>query len=137
MAFVIDASLVVAWLLPDENNRLAEYLMARLEFEDGFAADLLWHEVRNVLLVAARRGRIPAEKVNVLLHRLQATPLKNAGPGDSDEIVRLAQRWNLSGYDAAYLALAVATGLPFATDDKRLALAAEGEGSPLIAIPSA
>ncbi|MGO9673691.1 MAG: type II toxin-antitoxin system VapC family toxin [Methylocella sp.] len=128
----MDASVVGAWLLPDEDNALAEIAMARMEEEDGFAPDLLWHEIRSILLTAARRRRIAGEDIVALLYRLAATPLKNAGAGDGVEIVRLALRHQLSAYDAAYLALAVLRELPLATADKRLAAAARGEGVPLI-----
>jgi predicted nucleic acid-binding protein len=136
MAFVVDASVVGAWLLPDEDNPLAEIAMARMEEEDGLAPDLLWHEIRSILLTAARRRRIAGEDIVALLFRLADTPLKNAGAGDGVEIIRLALRHQLSAYDAAYLALAVLRKLPLATADKRLAAAARSEGVRLIEAPA-
>ena len=132
MAFVVDASVVGAWLLPDETNALAERAMARLQDEDALAPDLLWHEVRSLLLTAARRHRIAGDDIVALLSRLADTPLKNAGPGDGVEIVRLALFHQLSAYDAAYLALAGLQKLPLATADTRLAAAARAEGVPLM-----
>jgi predicted nucleic acid-binding protein len=132
MAFVVDASVVGAWLLPDEDNPLAEIVMARMEEEDALAPDLLWHEVRSILLTAARRGRIAGGDIAALLFRLAEAPLRNEGAGDGIEIVRLALRHHLSAYDAAYLALATLRKLPLATADKRLAAAARSEGAPLI-----
>jgi predicted nucleic acid-binding protein len=134
MAFIVDASVVGAWLLPDEANDLAELAMARLQDDDALAPDLLWHEVPSLLLTAARRHRIAGEDILALLYRLAATPLKNAGPGDDVEIVRLALRHQLSAYDAAYLALAVLQKLPLATADTRLAAAARAEDVPLIEV---
>ena len=132
MGFVADASVVGAWLLPDETNVLAERALARLAGEDALAPDLLWHEIRNLLLTAARRQRIAGEDIVALLYRLADTPLKNAGPGDGVAIVRLALRHQLSAYDAAYLALAVRQNLPLATTDARLVAAARAEGVPLL-----
>jgi predicted nucleic acid-binding protein len=134
MAFIVDASVVGAWLLPDEANALAELAMARLQDEDALAPDLLWHEVRSLLLTAARRHRIAGEDIIALLYRLADTPLKNVGPGDGVEIVRLALRHQLSAYDGAYLALAVLQKMPLATADTRLAAAARAEGVPLIEV---
>lgn len=136
MSFVVDASVVGAWLLPDEDNQLAEAVMARMEEEDALAPDLLWHEIRSILLTAARRRRIAGEDIVALLYRLADAPLKNAGAGDGVEIVRLALRHQLSAYDAAYLALAFLRKLPLATADKRLAAAALSEGVPLIETPA-
>ncbi|MBM3950568.1 MAG: type II toxin-antitoxin system VapC family toxin [Rhodospirillales bacterium] len=131
MAFVADASVVGAWVL-NEDDPLAESALARLETEDALAPDLLWHEIRNILIVAVRRNRIGKSDVLALLQRLADLPLENAGGGDSIEIVRLAGRHRLSAYDAAYLALAVARKLPLATMDKRLAAAARAEGVALV-----
>jgi predicted nucleic acid-binding protein len=135
MAFVVDASVVGAWLLPDEDSVLAEIAMARMAEEDAHAPDLLWHEIRSLLLNAARRQRIAGEDIIALLYRLADAPLKNAGPGDGALMVRLALRHQLSAYDAAYLALAVIQKLPLATADQRLMAAARGEGVPLIEAP--
>jgi predicted nucleic acid-binding protein len=132
MAVIVDASIVAAWLLPDETNVLGESVLARLESEDAFAPDLLWHEIRNVLITASRRKRIDENEILPLLQRLADIPLQNAGPGDNIEIVRLAQAHLLSAYDAAYLALAVLRKLPLATADKRLAAAARAEAVTLV-----
>jgi predicted nucleic acid-binding protein len=45
------------------------------------------------------------------------------------ELYRLSQRTQLSIYDAGYLELALRSGLPLATGDKALALAARNAGA--------
>ena len=45
-----------------------------------------------------------------------------------DQIVTLGRRYMLSGYDAAYLELALRTGLPLATRDAALVRAAKAAG---------
>jgi len=132
MAFVVDASVVGAWLLPDEHSILAEAAMSRMEEEDALAPDLLWHEIRNLLVTAARQQRIVDDDIVALLFRLADTPLRNAGPGDGIDIVRLALRHRLSAYDASYLALAALQKMPLATCDRRLAAAARSEGVALL-----
>ncbi|MDO6966644.1 type II toxin-antitoxin system VapC family toxin [Rhizobium alvei] len=128
MAFVVDASIVGAWFLPDEENAIAEQAMARMAEEDAVAPDLLRHEIRSILLSAEKRERISADFVHSALARLRALPLQLAGPGENAEVVRLSRKYRLSAYDAAYLALALIEQLPLATLDRRLAEAARSEG---------
>jgi predicted nucleic acid-binding protein len=132
MAFVVDASVVGAWLLPDEHSILAEAAMSLMEEEDALAPDLPWHEIRNLLVTAAHQHRIVDNDIVALLFRLADTPLRNAGPGDGIDIVRLALRHRLSAYDASYLALAALQKVPLATSDRRLAAAARSEGVALL-----
>ena len=133
--FVVDASIAGAWLLPDETNALAEYAMVRMADEDAVAPDLLQHEVRNILLIAERRGRISPDSLHSALARLRAVPLRLVARGDDVEIVRLARQHRLTAYDAAYLALALLEGLPLATLDRRLAEAALAEGIEVMQAP--
>lgn len=128
MAFVVDASIAGAWLLPDEDNTLAEQAMMRMAEEDAVAPDLLRHEIRSILLSAEKRERISADFVHSALARFRGLPLQLVGPGDDTEVVRLSRKHRLSAYDAAYLALALLEQLPLATLDRRLADAAGAEG---------
>lgn len=128
MAFVVDASIAGAWLLPDEENVLAEQAMARMADENAVAPDLLRHEIRSILLSAEKRGRISDDFVHSALARFRGLPLQLGGPGDDTEVVRLSRKYRLSAYDAAYLALALLEHLPLATLDRRLADAARAEG---------
>ena len=128
MAFVVDASIAGAWLLPDEENMLADQAMIRMADEDAVAPDLLRHEIRSILLSAEKRERISADFVHSALARFRGLPLQFAGPGDDAEVVRVSRKHGLSAYDAAYLALALLEQLPLATLDRRLADAARAEG---------
>ncbi len=128
MPFVVDASIVAAWLLPDEENALADETLARMADDDALAPDLLIHEIRSILLSAERRGRISSDLIYSGLARLRALPLQLSGPGDDSEVVRLSRGYQLSAYDAAYLALAVLEQLELATLDRKLAAAARKEG---------
>jgi predicted nucleic acid-binding protein len=128
MPIVIDASVVGPWFLPDEANAAADAVAARMAAEGAVAPDLLWHEVRNLLVRAFRRGRLPEEEVWVSLRRFATLPLRSAGSGDAMGVTRLAIKHGLTGYDAAYLALAQGERLPFATFDDDLRDAAVAEG---------
>ncbi|HBF32096.1 MAG TPA: VapC toxin family PIN domain ribonuclease [Rhizobium sp.] len=134
MAFIVDASIAGAWLLPDEENTLAEQAMARMAEEDAVAPDLLRHEIRSILLSAEKRERISVDFVHSALARFRGLPLQLAGPGDDTEVVRLSRKYRLNAYDAAYLALALLEQLPLATLDRRLAEAARAEGVAILGL---
>lgn len=134
MSFVIDASLILAWLLPDERSEAAEAVVSRLVRDPAHAPSLLLLEVGNSLLQAQRRARISAATHAGLLDAFTALPLM-LEPITADTMRTahtLAQRHALSLYDACYLALALARDMPLATLDRRLAAAAAAEGVALI-----
>lgn len=132
MSFVVDASIAGAWLLPDEENEFTAQVMSRMADEDALAPDLLQHEIRSILLSAARRGRIDDDLVYTALSRFRGLPLRLISRSDDAEVVRVARRYQLSAYDAAYLALALLENAPMATLDRKLASAARSEGAPLL-----
>jgi predicted nucleic acid-binding protein len=127
MAFVVDASIVAAWFLPDETNDIADLALSRLENEDALAPDLLLHEMRNILLMAERRKRIIMEDVLTIFSRIENMPIDIITDRDSISIVRLARQHNLTAYDAAYLSLALHLKVPLVTADAKLAAAAKME----------
>ncbi|SCX26900.1 putative nucleic acid-binding protein, contains PIN domain [Agrobacterium sp. DSM 25558] len=127
MPFVVDASIVAAWFLPDETNDAADKALDMLETDDAFAPDLLSHELRNILLSAEKRKRIDQDAIFSILLRFTNLPLTLVSGGDQITIMRLAKKHSLSAYDAAYLALAVSRAMPLATSDKKLADAAAAE----------
>ncbi|MBY3347374.1 type II toxin-antitoxin system VapC family toxin [Rhizobium laguerreae] len=126
MPFVVDASVAAAWLLADEESRTAEEALSFLETEDALVPDLFWHEMRNILLTAERRKLI-SNDVLACLMRLTSLPLRTVSSEDHLPILRLAGKYQLSAYDAAYLALAVAENVSLATLDAGLERAASAE----------
>lgn len=58
-------------------------------------------------------------------------PLTDAGHGSDQAVLALAVKHALTAYDAAYLALALASDLPLATNDRRMAAAARVEQVPV------
>jgi predicted nucleic acid-binding protein len=128
MPFVVDASLIGAWILPEVGTPETDALLARTTTERALAPDLLWHEMRSLIVMGVRRGRVPESEAMALLNKACAVRIANAGRGDGEVILRLALTHKLSAYDAAYLALAKSEGLPLATLDRRLGDAAEKEG---------
>lgn len=129
--FVVDASVAVAWFLPDEDSDVADAVMDALFRKTACAPDLLRHEIRSVLLMGERRKRISNDLVLASLIRLRHLPIVIADSGEDALVVGLARKHQLSAYDAAYLALAITEGIPLATLDKKLRQAAVAEAVPL------
>jgi len=127
-AFVVDASMAAAWILPDEHSPAAEAVIPRSPATPAQIPSLFWHEMRSVALTAERRGRIAEGEAAGALARLRRLPLEDVGDERDEAVLALAVRHKLSTYDAAYLALAIARGLPLATLDRKLAAAARLEG---------
>lgn len=126
MAFVIDASMAVAWLLPEDFSDAAEAVVASIS-EACPVPSLFWFEVRNILAMAERRGRIGSGEALLGMERLRRLPIDDAGVGGDGSILLLAAKHMLSAYDAAYLSVAVSRNTYLATLDRKLAAAARKE----------
>jgi predicted nucleic acid-binding protein len=131
MSVVVDVSIAAAWLLPEEDSEAAEAVIMALSGRPPVPS-LFWHEARNILVTAQRRGRILAGEPAAAMGRLRRLPLEDAGGGSDGAVLALAISHGLAAYDAAYLALAQERGLPLATLDQQLAQAARREGVRLL-----
>ena len=72
MEFVVDASMAATWILPDEQATATDAVMDRLDRDKCRAPSLFWHEMRNLLLGAERRSRLPPgrrERVHAAIAR--------------------------------------------------------------------
>jgi len=124
---VLDASLALALVLPDEKSREIERL---LEESERGSIDLLtashWTiELANGLLQAGRRKRISAADRVTAFDLLTGLPVAiHPGELSAATLFTLADREGLSIYDTAYLALALEQKAMLATADKALAAAA-------------
>lgn len=128
---VLDASFALALILEEE-------ISARLPNIADSAAIVpaVWPlEVANVLLLALRRKRLDGPTYSEAVQRAaMIAPLMDAAGLDQiwGRSSELAQRHNLTVYDASYLELALRSGLPLASLDQRLRAAAAAEGVPLL-----
>jgi prevent-host-death family protein len=77
MRVVVDASIAAAWLLPEKDSDAAEAVIASLSGRTPVPS-LFWHEARNILLMAERRGRIVAGEATANMGRLRRLPLEDA-----------------------------------------------------------
>ena len=128
MAFVPDASIAAAWVLPDEEAPLADLALDRLGAETAKVPNVFWHELRNLLLTAQRRGRIDGRYADASLARLRLLPIVCPGETDDLQVMLLARRHRLTAYDASYLALAIREGCALVSLDRRLRESAAAEG---------
>jgi predicted nucleic acid-binding protein len=135
--FVIYASVVSNWCLPEESHPYAVAAKARLAEEDAVTSAIFWFELRNVLLVAERRGRITEAQTTALLSSIGALPINEDHDQDERVLFSLARTYRLSIYDAAYLELAKREGFALASLDKALLVAAKAEKVSLVGEPEA
>lgn len=104
MAIVVDASIAATWCFRDRPGTAeADEVIARIYSETAIVPDLFWHEIRNVLVGAERKGHIETDSAETYLNRLRSLPLITDHDQDDANTVALARQHNLSGYDAAYL----------------------------------
>ena len=130
MPFVLDNSVVSGWYLPAQSSDYSSAIAALLESDRALVPALWQMELANVLRTACTRGKLPLAQAREILDTLGQLPIEvDAGPGPGQrQLFELAMRYNLSSYDAAYLELAMRHGLPIATLDARLRLAAAAAG---------
>lgn len=133
MTLVIDSSITACWCFPDETASLADRAWEVLQQEGGAVPSLWWYEIRNVLVVNERHGRILAEDTRDFLTDLAALPIEIAAPDPGGDALRFARRHRLTFYDAAYLDLAIRLDATLATLDKDLLKAARSEGVRVLA----
>lgn len=131
MAFVLDCSVTMAWVFPDEATQATDQLRDSLVDGRAFVPSLWPVEVGNVLLTATRRNRIGVGERPQIRASLEALPIEIDSVKPSrvwGAALELAQTHQLSAYDAMYLELAMRLRLPLATLDRALQSAAQSIG---------
>lgn len=129
MAFVLDCSVTLPWFLEDERTGFTDSLLFAAKRTEYWVPGIWCLEFPNALLVAERRRRIERlrriealDQIPKLLIRIDAEPV------DMKLVSAVAEKHDLSTYDAAYLELALRQGLGLITLDRDLADAATAEG---------
>ena len=123
MAFVLDCSVTLAWLLPDENGAAVDALADELARTTAVVPAIWPYEVVNALQVAQRRARIGDDDLIRVWSALAALPIEIEAVAKDhvfSAVAHLGRRLGITSYDAAYVELAARRKLPLATLDARL-----------------
>ena len=129
--FVLDNSIVMAWSFEDETDEYADAVLDRLAIARAVVPALWPLEVANALLMGERRKRSTEAETIKWTGILKSLPIVIDGETNAhawSDTLTLARGHNLTAYDAAYLELAIRRGVPLATIDGKLKLAAETVG---------
>lgn len=137
MKFVLDASVVLLWLVPGTNPAGVDYAdeaLTALKDSQAVVPSLLALEVANVVAKVESKGVVSeadSQRFIALLGQINIVVDQGTVAHALGDTLNLARRYKLSAYDSAYLELALRTGLPLATLDVDLAKAATAAGVPL------
>ena len=132
--FVLDNSVAMRWLMPSSkqsDQQYAKRVLRSMKKSDALVPKLWYIEASNVLVCAERRGEITSTQTKVFTSQLENLPItvdSSIWNQSFSQTIDLARAYNLSGYDAAYLELAVRESLTLASLDKNLVKAAKREG---------
>ena len=130
-AFVVDASVVLKWYLPDEQG-VSQALSLLAGFVEGslklHAPNLIDYEFVNAMWVAGRRGRITVQDRDNAVENFYNIEIIKADIKEfSEHLLKIASDHDRSCYDASYLALAEILEAPLVTGDKKLFNAVKGK----------
>lgn len=124
---ILDCSVAVSWLIDDEQD---SHSSALLDIVAGNGALVPAHwtlEVGNALLCAMRRKRLSPGQRERGIHLLGKLPITKDTETSThawDTTMSLADKHQLTLYDAAYLELVIRADMPLATFDTALRHAA-------------
>lgn len=129
MSLVLDSSVALAWLYSEETTRAVQRVLDLVMSSEAWVPSLWRLEVANSLQTAVRRGRISANVRDTSLADLASMRIMIDTDTDTyawTNTLRLADRFGLTVYDAAYLELAQRRSMPLASLDRELRAAADG-----------
>jgi predicted nucleic acid-binding protein len=115
---VVDASVALKWVLPEEDSELAEELLER----GGplHAPAFIFVELANAIWFKMRAGTLDLAEARGCLQDLREAPLQLwAGEEPLPSALEWAHRLDHAVYDCAYLALALHLGGSYVTADRR------------------
>jgi predicted nucleic acid-binding protein len=132
---VLDASMTIAWLFPDERTQLTQTTLRQVAVEGAMVPTIWRLEVANVMRNAVRRGRCDDQYAERSLRRLNRLRIIVDGETDSQAwgaTRELSRAHDLILYDAAYLELAVRRRQVLVSQDTALLKAARTIGLDVI-----
>src|SRR3989344_4261608 len=119
--YVIDASFVLAFMLPDESNaEVTETFIKYQREEISFISSvLLPFEVLNALKMSLNRKRIDEKLMSKLAEDFLDYSIRLSNVNYL-EVLNIAVKYNISFYDGSYLCLSKSLGLELLTLDRPL-----------------
>lgn len=131
MTIVIDASITIAALSPDEQSDDTERYLNTIAVTDAVVPAIWALEIMHVIRRKVTRGLLSAELAAEALAAAQLLNVRvsttSAAVAFSD-VGRLVRIHDLTPYDASYLDCAIRLERPLATLDRRMRAAALVEG---------
>ena len=137
MKFVLDASVALLWFVPQTNLAGVDYadaVLTALKQSQAVVPSLFALETANVVVKVESKGimtEADSQQFIALLGQLNIATDQATMTHALGDTLNLARRYKLSAYDAAYLELALRSGLQLATLDADLARAASTAGVPI------
>jgi predicted nucleic acid-binding protein len=137
LSIVLDSSVTLGWLYPDETTPAIQYVFDGAIRIGGWVPSLWRLEIANSLQMAARRNRVTEAFRDQSLADLELLPIR-IDPETSHHAwgatLQFSATHRLTIYDAAYLELAVRRNFPLATLDADLRRAAGASGVKLLGV---
>ena len=133
--YVVDASVAMSWCFLDEAAAATQKLYDDLSRVSVLVPAWWYVELANVLYLAEKNGRIPADRVAEFVAFVGSMQIEadNEAPQRAfSHLLPLCRKHQLTSYDAIYLDLAVRRQLPLATLDGPLRKAAKKLGVKLL-----
>lgn len=120
---IIDASIIIKWLLPDEED--AQALKIKQEFSEKRLTiaipHLTYYEIGNVLKTAVKRKRIKEDSATKLYSAFVDLEFVTYAIKDLFTFSLFKSiDFDISFYDASYIALSEYLQIPFITADQKL-----------------
>jgi predicted nucleic acid-binding protein len=120
---VVDANVIVYWLIEGEYTALARQLYDQEPV--WIVPTLCQHELANVITSYVKHGAVDIADVPVLWRGVDSLIGEREFDVDPGHAIALAVEKDLSAYDAQYLYLAMSMDIPLITQDKRLIRSAD------------
>lgn len=136
-AFVLDASVALRWFLDNPVSPYAHRVQQALVKGARAIVPALWHlEMSNGLAVAERRSILTTADIDralLAVEQIVSQRIDTIGVLVSvRQSLTTARTFQLSAYDAVYLEVAQREGLPLASLDSQLRMAAKRAGVELV-----
>ncbi|HJY64627.1 MAG TPA: type II toxin-antitoxin system VapC family toxin [Ignavibacteria bacterium] len=132
MKYVLDCSFSSSLFLPDENSADTRDFVLSLSRKDSVYIPILWwYETANVLRFSVKRNRLKHSDVSTIIELLSSMNfLTDIGYGKihTKELFDLADKYDITSYDAAYLELAAREKARLMSYDDNLNKAARAFG---------